>query len=242
MPDGSPGSDAARAQPAPEARPGQDRGARDRHPPRPPRPRDRDHAGGGRHRRRCGAGLGAADRAHAGGRDPDRLPGHAQPRRDGRSEYLRNPFWAAVEDVRASLTPDLPSTISGHNLAASPQTEVMPELAPGPGDVVITAKHRLSSFLDTDLDSWLRALGTETLLLIGINTNTCVQCAAFEAMNRDYAAVVVSDCVNSMYGRGPARLLARERRPLLRVGADGRRGDRQAGAGRRRGRRLTRVR
>ena len=119
---------------------------------------------------------------------------------NGRSEYLRNPFWAAVEDVRASLTPDLPSTISGHNLVASPQTEVMPELAPGPGDVVITAKHRLSSFLDTDLESWLRALGTETLLLIGINTNTCVQCAAFEAMNRDYAAVVVSDCVNSMYG------------------------------------------
>ena len=119
---------------------------------------------------------------------------------NGRSEYLRNPFWAAVEDVRASLTPDLPSTISGHNLVASPQTEVMPELVPGPGDVVITAKHRLSSFLDTDLDSWLRALGTETLLLIGINTNTCVQCAAFEAMNRDYAAVVVSDCVNSMYG------------------------------------------
>jgi nicotinamidase-related amidase len=119
---------------------------------------------------------------------------------NGRSEYLRNPFWAAVEDVRASLTPDLPSTISGHNLVASPQTEVMPELAPGPGDVIITAKHRLSSFLDTDLDSWLRALGTETLLLIGINTNTCVQCAAFEAMNRDYAAVVVSDCVNSMYG------------------------------------------
>lgn len=119
---------------------------------------------------------------------------------NGRSEYLRNPFWAAVEDVRASLTPDVPSTISGHNLVASPQTEVMPELAPGPGDVVITAKHRLSSFLDTDLDSWLRALGTETLLLIGINTNTCVQCAAFEAMNRDYAAVVVSDCVNSMYG------------------------------------------
>jgi nicotinamidase-related amidase len=119
---------------------------------------------------------------------------------DGRSEYLRNPFWHAVEDVRASLTPDLPSTISGHNLVGSPQTEVMPELAPGPDDVVITAKHRLSSFLDTDLESWLRARNAETLLLIGINTNTCVQCAAFEAMNRDYAAVVVSDCVNSMYG------------------------------------------
>jgi len=119
---------------------------------------------------------------------------------DGRSEYLRNPFWQAVEDVRASLTPDLPSTIAGHNLVGSPQTEVMPELEPGPDDVVIASKHRLSSFLDTDLESWLRARDVETLLLIGINTNTCVQCAAFEAMNRDYAAVVVSDCVNSMYG------------------------------------------
>jgi nicotinamidase-related amidase len=118
----------------------------------------------------------------------------------GRSEYLRNPFWQAVEDARQRLTPELPSTISGHNLAGSPQTEVMPELAPGPDDAVITSKHRLSSFVDTDLESWLRVRRIETLLLIGINTNTCVQCAAFEAFNRDYAAVVVSDCVHSMYG------------------------------------------
>lgn len=76
----------------------------------------------------------------------------------------------------------------------------MPELAPAPGDYVINSKHRLSSWLDTDLDSWLRVQGIDTLLLIGINTNTCVQCAAFEAFNRDYAAIVVSDCVHSMYG------------------------------------------
>jgi biuret amidohydrolase len=119
---------------------------------------------------------------------------------EGRSEYLRNPWWQAIEDVRESLTPDLPSTISGHNLVGSPQTEVMPELAPTEDDAVITSKHRLSSFLDTDLESWLRARGIDTVLLIGINTNTCVQCAAFEAFNRDYAVVVVSDCVHSMYG------------------------------------------
>jgi biuret amidohydrolase len=76
----------------------------------------------------------------------------------------------------------------------------MPELGPLPTDYVITSKHRLSSFLDTDLESWLRAKGVETLLLIGVNTNTCVLCAAFEAFNRDYAAVVVRDCVHSMYG------------------------------------------
>ena len=38
------------------------------------------------------------------------------------------------------------------------------------------------------------------MILIGINTNTCVQCAAFEAFNRDLGVVVVSDCVHSMYG------------------------------------------
>ena len=119
---------------------------------------------------------------------------------DGRSEYLRNPWWQAIEEVRESLTPDLPSTISGHNLVGSPQTEVMPELAPTEDDAVINSKHRLSSFIDTDLESWLRARGIETVLLIGINTNTCVQCAAFEAFNRDYRVVVVSDCVHSMYG------------------------------------------
>jgi biuret amidohydrolase len=118
----------------------------------------------------------------------------------GESEFLRNPWWRAVEGVREKLTPDLPSTIRGHNLVGSPGTQVMPELAPLPGDYVITAKHRLSSFLDTDLESWLRVRGVDTLLLIGINTNTCVLCAAFEAFNRDYAAIVVSDCVHSMYG------------------------------------------
>ncbi len=119
---------------------------------------------------------------------------------DGESEYLRNPWWRAVEAARQSLTPDLPSTISGHNLPDSPQTEVMPELGMGPADYVINTKHRLSSWIGTPLESWLRVRGIETLLLIGINTNTCVQCAAFEAFNRDYAAVVVGDCVYSMYG------------------------------------------
>jgi biuret amidohydrolase len=118
----------------------------------------------------------------------------------GESEYLRNPWWRLVESIREKLTPELPSTIRGHNLVGSPQTEVMPELAPQPSDYVITSKHRLSSFLDTDLESWLRSQSIDTLLLIGINTNTCVLCAAFEAFNRDYAAIVVSDCVHSMYG------------------------------------------
>lgn len=119
---------------------------------------------------------------------------------NGQSEYLSNPFWGALDGIREKLTPDMPSTVAGHNLAGSPQTQVMPELGPRDGDVVITAKHRLSSFVNTDLEGTLRALGIDTLLLIGINTNTCVQCAAFDGFNRDFRVVVVSDCVGSSYG------------------------------------------
>ncbi|MCZ6592888.1 MAG: isochorismatase family protein, partial [Alphaproteobacteria bacterium] len=38
------------------------------------------------------------------------------------------------------------------------------------------------------------------LILMGINTNTCVLNAAFESFNLTYKTVVMSDCVSSMYG------------------------------------------
>lgn len=121
-------------------------------------------------------------------------------RADGTAESMSNPFWRAVESARQSLTPDLPSTVRGHNLAGSRQTELMPELGPEPGDLVIDTKRRLSIFRETDLDLLLSGLGTETVVLCGINTNTCVLCACFEAFNRDLAVVVASDAVASMYG------------------------------------------
>jgi len=120
--------------------------------------------------------------------------------RDGISEPLHNPFWNAVETANQVLTPDRESTISRHNLAGSVQTELMPELGPEEGDVVIRTKRRLSIFRDTDLDLTLRELGIDTVVLAGINTNTCVQCAAFESLNRDLKTIVVADCVASMYG------------------------------------------
>ncbi len=119
---------------------------------------------------------------------------------DGTSEPMRNPFWNAVESVKQMLTPDRESTISGHNLAGSVQTELMPELGPAPTDIVIKTKRRLSIFRDTDLDLTLHELGVDTVILVGINTNTCVLCAAFESLNRDLKTIVISDCVQSMYG------------------------------------------
>ena len=38
------------------------------------------------------------------------------------------------------------------------------------------------------------------VVLMGINTNTCVLNTSFTAFNLDYRVVVLSDCVASMYG------------------------------------------
>jgi len=120
--------------------------------------------------------------------------------RPGETESMVNPFWRALEDAKQSLTPSLASTVRGHNLIGSPQTQLMPELGPEDGDFVIDTKRRLSIFRETDLELLLRDLRADTVVLCGINTNTCVLCAAFEAFNRDLKVVVVSDGVASMYG------------------------------------------
>ncbi len=38
------------------------------------------------------------------------------------------------------------------------------------------------------------------MVIIGINTNTCVLCASFESVNRGFKLIVISDCVASAYG------------------------------------------
>lgn len=110
------------------------------------------------------------------------------------------PFHRAVMEVRESLTPGQPSDILHHNLVGSVQTEIIPDLLEE-GDYIINNKKTLSIFYGTDLDNLLRILEVDTLVFMGINTNTCVQCACFDATNLRYTVSVVSDCVDSMYGR-----------------------------------------
>jgi biuret amidohydrolase len=116
-------------------------------------------------------------------------------------EGFANPRIKAVKEARLTLGLKDKEDNDRHNIEGSVQTEVMPELAPRAGDFTIRTKRRLSCFYGTDLEILLRSLKTDTLLIAGINTNTCVQGVAFEAHNRDYRSVVISDCVASMYGR-----------------------------------------
>jgi biuret amidohydrolase len=118
----------------------------------------------------------------------------------GQPETMCNPFWAAVERSQHSLIPDRESNVSRHNLVGTVQTQLMPELGPEPGDVLIDRKRRLSIFRDTDLDLTLRELGVDTVVLAGVDTSTSVLCAAFESLNRDLRTIVVADCVQSLFG------------------------------------------
>ncbi|UCH73992.1 MAG: cysteine hydrolase [Rhodospirillales bacterium] len=111
------------------------------------------------------------------------------------SETAGNPYWKTKVD-RAG---DTRANQFRHNLMGSPGTEIMPGLFED-GDLVIDSKKRKDCFYATDLDFLLRARGINTLLLTGVNTNSCVLCTAATANTLDYLPIVVEDCVGSMDG------------------------------------------
>ena len=118
------------------------------------------------------------------------------------NEAAASPFWRALHAAQGEtdrLIPGRRSTSLEHNLEGSPGTEIIPELY-RPGDYVIDNKKRLDCFYGTDLRQLLDALGVKNVVLMGINTNTCVLNTSFTAFNYDYRVVVLSDCVASMYG------------------------------------------
>ena len=59
----------------------------------------------------------------------------------------------------------------------------MPEVY-AEGDFIVDAKKRYDCFVATDLDLTLRAHGVDTVLITGVNTNSCVIATATAACCR----------------------------------------------------------
>jgi nicotinamidase-related amidase len=74
--------------------------------------------------------------------------------------------------------------------------EIVPELAPRPGEVVLD-KPGKGSFYATDLETILRARGITHLVVTGVTTEVCVQSTVREANDRGFESLILSDCTGS---------------------------------------------
>jgi len=79
----------------------------------------------------------------------------------------------------------------------SKESEVADEIAPLENEKIIF-KHRYSSFYNTDLETILRCLKIEDIVICGIMTNMCCESTARDAYYRDYRIFFPADGTGSI--------------------------------------------
>ena len=85
----------------------------------------------------------------------------------------------------------------GMCIEGSPESEVHRDIAPLSSEKVIL-KHRYSAFYNTDLETVLRCLKIEDIVISGIMTNLCCESTARDAYYRDYRVFFLADATGSI--------------------------------------------
>jgi len=83
-------------------------------------------------------------------------------------------------------------------VAGEPGNQIIPELAPVPGEIVID-KPGKGAFYATGLQEMLAEHGITHLLFMGVTTEVCVQTSMREANDRGYDCLLLTDCTESYF-------------------------------------------
>ncbi|MEU7875058.1 cysteine hydrolase [Dactylosporangium sp. NPDC049140] len=73
--------------------------------------------------------------------------------------------------------------------------QIVDELAPQAGDIVVEGKRGLDTFASTNLDFILRSKGITTIALGGFLTNCCVESTMRTGYEHGYQVVTLQDCL-----------------------------------------------
>jgi nicotinamidase-related amidase len=92
-------------------------------------------------------------------------------------------------------------------IAGEPGAEIVPALAPAPGELVLD-KPGKGAFYATPLGDHLARSGIRSLVFAGVTTEDCVQTTMREANDRGYECLLIEDATESYFAEFKAAALA----------------------------------
>lgn len=114
----------------------------------------------------------------------------------GTPVYLRVVFGPGHRNLVANAPMLAMAAQMGAAVEGTPGVEIVPELAPHDGELVIDHQ-RVSGFFGTQLDVLLRAAGITTVVVCGVATNVTVEGTARDAVNLGYRTVLAADACST---------------------------------------------
>ena len=81
---------------------------------------------------------------------------------------------------------------TGRMQIGSPEAQICKEVAPQPGDLIVTKK-RMSAFTGSDLEQVLNGKGISTIVLTGVSSVGVVESTARDAVDMDLDIIVLAD-------------------------------------------------